>query len=154
MCIGQRCRRTSKVQGTTTRGSVLASRRIFHQCPGNPKLKYNCQYCLEDGHKEDVCFKKKNGTPGQFSRHTSPSAAAVDVARPAQDVSEISSEAKSIATSIQKLRNLLSGTDVNSTDYTACRVQVPPRPVRDSAASHTMCKRTNFGLEWEATSRR
>jgi hypothetical protein len=50
--------------------------------------------------------------------------------------------AKSTATSIQKLRNLLSGTDVNSTDYTACRVQVPPRPVLDSA-SHPMCRDEN-----------
>jgi hypothetical protein len=90
-----------------------------------------------------TCFKKRNGTPGQFSRHTSPSTAAVDVAPPAQDMSEISSAAKSIDTSIQNLRTLLSGTDVKSADYTACQVQVPPRPVLDSAASHTMCREEN-----------
>jgi hypothetical protein len=106
-------------------------------------LKYNCHYCLAAGHKEDTCFKKKNGTPGQFSRHTSPSSIADDVASPAQDASEIRSAAKSIATSIQNLRNLLSGTDVNSTEYTTCQVQVPPRPVLDSAASHTMCREEN-----------
>jgi hypothetical protein len=27
-------------------------RRIFHQAPGNLKLKYSCQYCLANGHKE------------------------------------------------------------------------------------------------------
>jgi hypothetical protein len=37
-----------------------SSRRIFHQPPGNPKLKYSCQYCLADGHKEEVCFRKRN----------------------------------------------------------------------------------------------
>jgi hypothetical protein len=100
----------------------------------------NCQYCLADGHREDVCFKENNGTPGQFSLHTSPSAAAVDVAPPAQDMSEISSAEKSIAASIQNLRNLMSGTDVISTDYTACQVQVLPRSVLDSAASHTICR--------------
>jgi hypothetical protein len=116
-----------------------SARRIFHQPPGNPKLQYNCQYCLADGHKEEVCFKEKNGTYGKFSRRTSPSAGAVDVAPPAQDMSQISSAAKSIATSIQNLRTLLSGTAVNSADYTAYQVQVPPRPVLDSAASHSMC---------------
>jgi hypothetical protein len=114
--------------------------RIFRQPPGNPKLKYNCQYCLADGHKEEVCFKKRNGTPWQFSRHISPSTAAVYVAPPVQDMSEISSAAKSIAMSLQNLRTLLSWTGVNSADYTACQVQVPPRPVLDSAASHTMCR--------------
>jgi hypothetical protein len=51
---------SSRPRFKARRQGERSSRRIFHQPPGNPKLKYSCQYCLADGHKEEVCFMKRN----------------------------------------------------------------------------------------------